>query len=37
MPPSGPLFAVAQGIVLVFFVVVIIGAIRRFRPVPTYT
>ena len=31
-PPSGPVFAVAQGIVLVFFVVMIIGAWRRFRP-----
>jgi hypothetical protein len=31
-PPSGPVFAVVQGIVLVFFVVMIIGAIRRFRP-----
>ena len=37
VPPAEPPFAVAQGIVLVFFVVVIIGAIRRFRPVPTYT
>src|SRR5471032_2169870 len=35
-PPSGPVFAVVQGIVLVFFVLMIIGAIRRFRPVPTY-
>src|SRR3981081_1328271 len=33
VPPSEPPFAVAQGIVLVFFVVVIIGAVRRFRPV----
>jgi hypothetical protein len=32
-PPSGPVFGVAQGIVLVFFVVMIIGAWRRFRPV----
>ncbi|MGY3583613.1 hypothetical protein ACVIGB_007324 [Bradyrhizobium sp. USDA 4341] len=32
-PPSGPVFAVVQGIVLVFFAVVIIGAWRRFRPV----
>ena len=32
-PPSGPVFAVIQGIVLVFFILVIIGAIRRFRPV----
>jgi hypothetical protein len=31
-PPSGPVFAVVQGIVLVFFVIMIIGAWRRFRP-----
>ncbi len=31
-PPSGPVFAVVQGIVLVFFVLIIIGAWRRFRP-----
>jgi len=31
-PPSGPVFGVVQGVVLVFFVVVIIGAVRRFRP-----
>jgi hypothetical protein len=31
-PPSGPVFAVVQGIVLVFFIVMIVGAIRRFRP-----
>ena len=31
-PPSGPIFAVAQGLVLVFFVVMIIGVWRRFRP-----
>lgn len=31
-PPSGPVFAVVQGIVLLFFVVVIVGAWRRFRP-----
>jgi hypothetical protein len=36
VPPSEPPFAVIQGIVLVFFVIVIIGAVRRFRPVPTY-
>ena len=30
-PPAGPVFGVAQGIVLVFFVVMIIGAVRRFR------
>jgi hypothetical protein len=35
-PPSGPVFAVVQGIVLVFFVVVIIGAVRRFRPIQAY-
>jgi hypothetical protein len=32
-PPSGPVFAVVQGVVLVFFVLMIIGAVRRFRPV----
>jgi hypothetical protein len=31
-PPSGPVFAVVQGLVLVFFVVVTIGAWRRYRP-----
>ena len=31
-PPSGPVFAVAQGAVLVFFVIMIIGTWRRFRP-----
>jgi hypothetical protein len=31
-PPAGPAFAIAQGIVLVFFAVVTIGAVRRFRP-----
>ena len=31
-PPSGPIFAVAQGIALVFFVVMIVGVWRRFRP-----
>ena len=36
VPPSEPAFLVVQGIVLAFFVVVIIGAIRRFRPMPTY-
>jgi len=35
-PPSGPAFAVVQGIVLLFFVVVIVGAVRRFRPMPAY-
>lgn len=32
VPPSEPPFLVVQGVVLVFFVVVIIGAVRRFRP-----
>jgi hypothetical protein len=32
VPPSEPPFAVAQGVVLVFFIIVIIGAVRRFRP-----
>jgi hypothetical protein len=32
IPPSEPPFAIAQGIVLVFFIIVIVGAIRRFRP-----
>jgi hypothetical protein len=36
VPPSEPPFAVIQGVVLVFFVIVIIGAVRRFRPMPTY-
>jgi hypothetical protein len=31
-PPAGPVFGVVQGIVLVFFVVMIIGVWRRFRP-----
>jgi hypothetical protein len=33
-PPSGPAFAVIQGVVLLFFILVIIGAVRRFRPAP---
>ena len=36
IPPSEPPFAVAQGIVLLFFVLVIVGAVRRFRPAPVY-
>ena len=32
VPPAEPPFAVAQGIVLVFFVIMNIGAVRRFRP-----
>ena len=35
-PRFGPVFAVVQGIALVFFVIVIIGAVRRFRPTPTF-
>jgi hypothetical protein len=35
-PPSGPVFAVIQGLVLVFFIVVIVGAVRRFRPMAVY-
>ena len=31
-PPAGPVFAVVQGIVLVFFVVLTIGAWRRYKP-----
>jgi hypothetical protein len=31
-PPNGPAFAVAQGIALLFFVVMIIVAVRRFKP-----
>jgi hypothetical protein len=36
VPPAGPVFAVVQGIVLVFFVVVIVGAWRRFRPMAAF-
>ena len=36
VPPAEPPFAIAQGIVLVFFVIVIIGALRRYRPMPVY-
>jgi hypothetical protein len=35
-PPNGPAFAVVQGIVLVFFAIVIIGAWRRFKPLPSF-
>ncbi|QQO19467.1 hypothetical protein JJB98_05910 [Bradyrhizobium diazoefficiens] len=31
-PPSGPVFAVVQGIVLVFFIMLTASAWRRFRP-----
>jgi len=36
VPPSEPPFAIVQGIVLMFFVIVIIGAVRRYRPMPTF-
>jgi hypothetical protein len=36
IPPSEPPFAVLQGIVLVFFIVFIIGALRRFKPAPRF-
>jgi hypothetical protein len=36
VPPSEPPFAIVQGIVLVFFIIVIIGAVRRFRPMPQF-
>src|SRR5258708_1539173 len=32
VPPAEPPFLVVQGVVLAFFVIVIIGAVRRFRP-----
>ena len=35
-PPGGPVFGAVQGVVLLFFVIVTIGAVRRFRPMPTY-
>jgi hypothetical protein len=36
VPPSEPPFAIVQGILLVFFVIMIIGAIRRYRPMPAF-
>jgi hypothetical protein len=36
VPPSEPPFAIAQGIVLVFFIIMIVGAIRRFHPAPRF-
>jgi hypothetical protein len=36
VPPAELSFAIVQGFVLVFFVVVIISVIRRYRPMPTY-
>jgi hypothetical protein len=35
-PPGGPVFGVVQGVVLVFFGLFTIGALRRFRPMPAY-
>src|ERR1700728_323936 len=35
VPPSEPPFAAVQGLVLLFFVIVITGAVRRFRPALT--
>ena len=32
-PPSGPVFGAVQGIVLLFFAVVIIGVWRRYKPI----
>ena len=34
--PNRPVFAVIQGLVLTFFVVVIVGAWRRFKPMPAF-
>jgi len=36
VPPAEPPFAVAQGLVLLFFILVIIGGVKRFRPPPTF-
>jgi hypothetical protein len=36
VPPREPPFLAVQGVVLAFFVIVIIGATRRFRPIPKY-
>src|ERR1700742_5008793 len=36
VPPAEPPFAAVQGLVLLFFIIVIVGAIRRFRPLPTF-
>lgn len=35
-PPNGPAFAIIQGLVLLFFVAVIVGAWRRFKPMPAF-
>jgi hypothetical protein len=34
VPPAELPFAVVQGVVLLFFILVIIGGVRRFRPMP---
>jgi hypothetical protein len=34
VPPAEPPFAIVQGVVLVFFIVVIVGVMRRYRPTP---
>ncbi|MES2027551.1 MAG: hypothetical protein V4477_00065 [Pseudomonadota bacterium] len=34
VPPSEPPFAIVQGVVLVFFIVVIVAAVKKFRPLP---
>ena len=36
IPPSEPPFAVVQGVVLVAFLILTIGAVRRFRPVAAH-
>jgi hypothetical protein len=35
-PPTGPVFALVQGLVLLFFAIVIVGAWRRFRPMAAF-
>ena len=35
-PPTGPLFAVVQGLVLVVFAAIVVGAWRRFKPMPAF-
>jgi hypothetical protein len=35
-PPAGPAFAVVQGIVLLFFIIVTVGAWRRYKPLPSF-
>ena len=36
VPPSEPPFAVVQGLVLLFFVIAIVGAVKRFHPPARY-